>query len=297
MPVYEKRYRMNGIPTPVQCIRMKQCNPHAKIELHYHDYIELLFGLSGCANAYVGTETYPLRAGTMLLVYDNVFHTVDGNGEEAEYIVVKFLPSFLFAEERSVSEYSYARLLEQNAFDNRIFFEKEDLERTDIPDLFLHLMDEWQLRRFGYEWSLRAGVMNIVLQMMRLWQEQNPSVAQTQLSSVQGELIQQAIDYIGEHYAEMTEESCAKALGVSVPYLSRVFKRGMHVTFCAYLNRIRLKEAEKLLVLGDVSMTEIAERVGYSTVSHFIAAFRKSYRLTPAKYRRVLRGAADANEF
>ena len=297
MPVYEKRYRMNGVPAPIQCIRMRQCKIHSKPEMHYHDYIELLFGLKGCANAYVGTETYPLRAGSLLMVHNNVFHTVDGNGEASEYIVVKFLPSVLFSEEQSVSEYSYTRLLEQNAFDNRIFFEQAELAPTDIPNLFLHLMEEWDEQRFGYEWSLRAGVMNIVLQMMRLWQKQNPAISQITVSTVQGELIQEAIAYVGAHYADLTEESCARALGVSAPYLSRVFKRGMRVTFCAYLNRVRLKEAEKLLVSGEMSMTEISERVGFSTVSHFIAAFRKGYRVTPGKYRRILRGTADASDF
>lgn len=297
MPVYEKRYRMNGVPAPIQCIRMKQCKLHSKPEMHYHDYIELLFGLNGCANAYIGTEIYPLGAGEMLMVRDNVFHTVDGNGELSEYIVVKFLPSILFAEEQSVSEYSYMRLLEQSAFENRIYFDREALSQTDIPALFFHLMQEWDERQFGYEWSLRAGVMNIVLQMMRLWQKQNPAISQVTVSGVQGELIQETIAYVEAHYADLTEELCARALGVSAPYLSRVFKRGVRMTFCTYLNRVRLKAAEKLLVSGEMSMTEIAERVGFSTVSHFIAAFRKEYRVTPGKYRRILRGTADASDF
>ena len=297
MPVYEKRYRENGVPAAIQCILMKQRLPHSKQEMHYHDYVELLFGLSGCANAYVGTEAYPLRRGTMLLVHNNVFHTVDGNGEESEYIVVKFLPSVLFSEEASISKSVYRRLLEPNAYGNRICFFEEELEHTDVPSLFLRLMEEWNAKRFGYELSLRADLMSIVLQIMRLWQESNPAIAQISVSSVQGELIRQAIEYVDEHYADLTEDSCARALGVSAAYLSRVFKRGMQATFCVYLNRVRLKAAEKLLVSGEMSMTEIAERVGFSSVSHFIAAFRRSYRVTPGKYRRILRGEADAINF
>ena len=297
MPTYEKRYRRDGVLASIQCIRMKQCKQRAKQDMHYHDYTELLFGVSGCANAWVGTNCYSLTAGSMLLVHNHVYHTVDGNGEPSEYIVVKFLPSVLFSEEQGPGEYAFGRLFGANTYDSHIYFDAEELQGHDLQTHFLRMMTEWDVQKIGYQLSLRADVMQIVLEIIRIWQAENPSLAEVTLKNAHSELIGDAMAYVGEHYADLTEEKCARALGVSAPYLSRIFKKGMQTTFAAYLNRTRLKAAEKLLVSGDMSMTEIAELVGFSTVSHFIANFRACYRVTPAKYRRILRGEADAADF
>lgn len=290
MPVYEKRYLRNGVPMPIQCIRMKKERIKGSLEFHYHDYIELLFGISGRATVYVGTESYPLEAGSMLIIPDNAFHEVDGTGSPSEYLVVKFLPSVLFVEEQTFSEYTYTLLLMQTMQNGKIFFRAHELEKTPIPSLFLQMMDEWNGQQFGYELSLRASVTEIILQIMRKWQEEKPEIAETTVTDAQSVLIQNAISYILLHYSDLSEEMCAEALGVSAPYLSRVFKKGMKVSFTSYLNDVKLKEAEKMLLSGDQSMTEISETVGFSTVAYFIASFRRKYHITPNQYRKRLRG-------
>ena len=293
MPVYEKRYRRNGVPMPIQCLMMKKCNSRNNLEYHYHDYIELLFGVSGCVNAYVGTNSYRLSEGSMVLIHKNEFHEVDGIGEDARYIVVKFLPSVLLAEEQTISEYTYALMLMQNMKAGKVFFSADELADTPIPALFLQMMHEWEEERFAYELGLRASVLSIMMHVMRKWQLQSPGISENSVSLTQSELIREAIDYIDVHYSEMSEEACAHDLNVSAAYLSRVFKKGMKTSFSSYVNAVKLKAAEKLLISSDASMTEIAERVGFSTVAYFIACFRERYRITPNQYRKRLRGGGD----
>lgn len=293
MPVYEKRYRRNGVPMPIQCLMMKKCDVRKNFEYHYHDYIELLFGVSGCVNAYVGTDCYRLSEGAMVLIHKNEFHEVDGTGEESRYIVVKFLPSVLLAEEQTLSEYTYALILMQNMKAGKVFFSAEELVDTPIPSLFLQMMKEWDGEHFAYELGLRANVLSVMMHVMRKWQMQNPSLSENSVSSIQSELIQNAISYIDDHFSDMSEESCADALSVSPAYLSRVFKKGMKTSFSSYVNAVKLKAAEKLLLSSDASMTEIAERVGFSTVAYFIACFRERYQITPNQYRKRLRGGME----
>lgn len=293
MPVYEKRYKRNGVPMPIQCLQMKQCRIKSSIVFHYHDYIELLFGVSGEAHVYVGAESYSLTAGSLILIRNNEPHEVTGNGEPSRYIVVKFLPSVLFSEEQTFFEYSYALLLMQKSDDRRIFFSAKELEDTPVRALLLHMMEEWESERFGYELALRADVTSTVMHVMRKWQESDPQIAEVSVSMSQSALIQSVLSYVGKHYADITEESCAAALGVSPSYLSRTFKKGMKHSFTSYLNSVKLKEAEKLLLSGDESMTEIALRVGFSSVAYFIAIFRARYRISPNQYRKLLRGSAE----
>ena len=291
MAIYEKRYRRDGVPMPIQCLRMRQSAIRENgDQLHYHDYTELLFGLKGTASARVGNELIPLTAGSMIIVHNHELHDVNGTGSESEYIVVKFLPSILLTGDQTLSEYAYALLLMQNTHKGKIYFTPDELSGTPIPSLFARLMSEWDGERFGYELSLRADVTLIFLHIMRKWQEQNPDLAEQSVTPVQSRLLQNAITYIENNYSDVTEESCATALGVSPSYLSRVFKRGMRSSFSAYVNRLKLREAARLLATGDTSVTEIAETVGFSTVSYFISLFRAHHGVTPHKYRSRLTG-------
>ena len=290
MAVYENRYQRDGVTMPIQCIRMNKKQAKEIQSYHYHDYVELLFGVSGAVNAFVGTECYRLDAGAMILIGNDEFHEVGGTGEAAEYIVVKFLPSVLFSESQTLSEYTYTRLWLQNTREGKIFFRAEELVDTPIPSLFSNLIREWDGEKFGYELSLRVDVTSIVLHVMRKWLSQDSSFFEHSMTAAQGELIRKAIDYVEENYSDITEEGCAYALGVSSAYLSRIFKKGMKTSFISYVNNIKLKNAEKLLLSDTLNVTEIAERVGFSTVAYFISCFRQKYRFTPNRYRKLLRG-------
>ena len=295
MATYEKRAVRDGVPVPIQCIRMM---PRLRSELrfHYHDYTELLYGLSGTATVRVGGESYTLGKGDMVIIHNHELHDVLSPSDSPEYIVIKFLPSVLLTPEQTYSEYSYTLTLMQNTADRQNYFKACELEDTPINDLFLHAMQEWDERKVGYELSLRADTISIFLHILRKWYDSNISGSFPSVTRFQGELIQRAIDYIEGNYYELTEESTAAALGVSVSYLSRVFKRGMKRSFSSYVNSVKLREAQKLLISTDKSVTEIGEIIGFSTSAYFIATFRGAHGVTPGEYRRLLRGNNAAEE-
>lgn len=290
MAFLEKRYKRNGIEVPIQCISMNKSKLETQKNYHYHDYTELLFGLSGEVDAYVGNECYRLTEGDMLIVHNYDIHDVLGRGVESRYIVVKFLPSILFTQEQTLSEYSYALLLLQNTHTRKNFFTKRELSDTAIPSLFLRLWEEWQGEKFGYELALRADVTVIFMHIMRKWREENPDLVKGITVSGHSELLHKAISIIDNEYASVTETECAARIGLSPSYFSRVFKSAMQMSFPDYVNRIRMRNAERLLLSGEVSITEISECVGFSSCAYFISCFRKAYGSTPAKYRKRLRG-------
>ena len=287
MADYEKRFVRDGVPVPIQCITMSQNKRRDKIVFHYHDYTELLFGLEGTADVYVGSNNYKLSAGDMVIIHNHELHDVNGTDSPSKYIVLKFLPSVLLTAEQTYPEYSYTLCLMQNTDKRQSFFGREEFENTTLPSLFCHAMDEWNGGRFGYELSLRADVTSIFLYILRKWHEKN--IEDTDVSRPQGELRQKAISYVNNNYMDLTEQDAAEALGVSSSYLSRVFKKGMKRSFSSYVTSIKLREAERMLISTDMSITEIGECVGFSTSAYFIANFKEEYKETPSKYRRNCR--------
>lgn len=93
-------------------------------------------------------------------------------------------------------------------------------------------------------------------------------------------------EYIYSHIKErITIEDLADKLGVSSGYLSRLFKKETGVSVSAYIRRQKIDMAKNLLRFSDSSMIEIANRLSFSSQSHFIQQFREVVGMTPKKYR------------
>lgn len=93
-------------------------------------------------------------------------------------------------------------------------------------------------------------------------------------------------DYIYSHLKErITIKNLSDELGVSPSYLSRLFKKETGVSVSAYILEKKIDVAKNLLRFSDYSVIEIANRLSFSSQSHFIQEFRKSVGTTPKKYR------------
>ncbi len=73
----------------------------------------------------------------------------------------------------------------------------------------------------------------------------------------------------------------ARQVGTNEFSLKRGFKEVFGTTVFGMLRDERLQRARQILSGGDMNINEVSERLGYSTPSHFIAAYKKKYGITP----------------
>ena len=93
-------------------------------------------------------------------------------------------------------------------------------------------------------------------------------------------------EYIYSHIKErITIEDLADEFGVSASYLSRLFKKETGISVSVYIREQKMEVAKNLLRFSDYSMIEIANRLSFSSQSHFIQQFREAVGMTPKKYR------------
>lgn len=93
-------------------------------------------------------------------------------------------------------------------------------------------------------------------------------------------------EYIYSHIKErITIEDLADVLGVSASYLSRLFKKETGSSVSAYIRNRKIDMAKNLLRFSNDSMIEIANRLAFSSQSHFIQQFREVVGMTPKRYR------------
>ena len=99
-------------------------------------------------------------------------------------------------------------------------------------------------------------------------------------------LITQAIELIGERYAEkLTLRDVAGSIHINESYLSKLFKKELGVGFTDYLNSLRIQKSVELLSQPDMNLLEIAGRVGFDDQSYFTKVFKKITGKTPRQFK------------
>lgn len=93
--------------------------------------------------------------------------------------------------------------------------------------------------------------------------------------------------YIVEHYLDnsLSLVGVADHLGLNPTYLSAFVKEQFGETFLNYVLQLRMDKAKEFLRTSDMSLQEIATKIGYANSGVFIRAFKKKFGHTPGVYR------------
>lgn len=81
-----------------------------------------------------------------------------------------------------------------------------------------------------------------------------------------------------------TLQELSEEIGLSLKKLKEGFKQIYGDSVFSFLFDYKMEVARKLLEAGNHNVNEVGLKVGYSTSSHFISAFKKKYGTTPKKY-------------
>ena len=86
--------------------------------------------------------------------------------------------------------------------------------------------------------------------------------------------------------AQLSSKAIADSLGLSDTYVSKLFKASENISIANYINEARMAHAKRLLLETDLTIKEIAERIGISNGQYFYVLFRKYFGASPAQFRR-----------
>lgn len=104
------------------------------------------------------------------------------------------------------------------------------------------------------------------------------------------EEIAQSQSWLRHHYDQPIQiQQVAQNLSISLRTFNRRFKKATALTPLQYLQNIRMQAAGELLKTSNLTVAEVAEKVGYQDLSHFTVLFRKSFGATPSQYRTTVR--------
>lgn len=109
-------------------------------------------------------------------------------------------------------------------------------------------------------------------------------------------VITDALNYIHSHYSEdLSLDTIAEHVSLSKYHFSRIFKEETGFSPHSYLTDLRIRQAKLYLTETSHSVEKIAGECGFTSVTHFIRAFKANNDVTPAQFRKQFRLFGDAS--
>ena len=96
--------------------------------------------------------------------------------------------------------------------------------------------------------------------------------------------------YINDHITDpLSLNDVCREVHLSKEYTSRIFKKEMNMTVTDYIIRQKLALAKDMLASDDLSLRDIAERIGYREYNYFSRLFKKHYGVSPVKMKKQMK--------
>ena len=236
------------------------------VSMHWHDFYEIDIILSGSGETVCNGKTFPVKRGMVSILGPTDFHEYRIE-DEMELINIKF-------EEPDLDHGLLTRFFSERS--NIVYTKETHLEAIEG---LCRLTSEFDSFRYAQEYyrKLLEALILILLDCSSHEKSLN----------IESEVIQKAVVYMNSHFQENPKMTMvAEMCHLNENYFCRLFKNSVGMSYKEYLKKMKLEYAMKLIRNTNLSMTDIAEKCGYETQSHFNREFKGHFCQTPTSLRK-----------
>lgn len=252
--------------------------------LHRHNYVELDYVAEGRCVFHFEREIQVMEEGDTRVIAPYSAHDIEIPDESTVFCIMLRRSTFetaffsLLSHDDVLSMFFRMALREQ-ARPNYLHFHVE--ERSWMRVILQNALNEC-FKTDGYSNSCCIGWINILLGCLLRSQAEMPDFHDCHLDAD----FSQVLHYIRHNYQTLTLTELSERFHYSKPHLCTLIKQNTGVSLTAMLRQLRMSKAVEYLRRSHLSVSEIAELVGYHSADHFSRVFRGTYGISPQEYRR-----------
>ncbi len=252
-----------------------------QIPVHWHDELEIIYVKSGFLTVNISGENYIGKPGDAFVVSPGNLHFMGSQTGTVDYFTFLFpLKYIAFRSDDMLDD----KLIEPlNSGHLMISPEIKDTVKEQCEQLARVYAAEIDKSESKITSQIRKKI--ILLQFIHELCKKGFIVENdtTGRNTVEKEMV----SYIQQNYmGKILLREFGEQFHLSEKYISRYFKEHFHITLSQYVTYLRLEHAKQMLQETDISVTEVAMQSGYQNISYFIRSFKKTYGVSPLKYRK-----------
>ena len=263
--------------------RFTERNPGTKAYWHYHPAVALVFIKNGSGNRYIGNHISKFDDGDLILLVPNIPHFgyefgLQGINEE---IVVQFKKDLIKSSADFMPEFREIKELIDRSKSGISFYGEtktyvgEQLFKMEVKNPFKRLLRMFKVLQ--------------VLAKSKEYEILNATGVTLIIQNQDEDRINKVYDHVKENYqSEISLDQISQVALMTVPAFCRYFKKHTKKTFTQFVNEFRVRQAIRLIGLGNKSITEIAGEVGFNNFSHFNKQFKRVTGETPSQYKKSM---------
>lgn len=267
------------MPNDFKISKIRRDRNSKKQTSHMHPYYEIFYLINGDCTFFINHNIYKLNRGDLVIVPEGELHksTYPELGY-SERFVLCFRDSNLEWINEIIGEQMVAESLTMGVI-------SIPERRRDYVEGIMHkLLFESEGQDILSPAFIRTGLIELLLFIIRCQRFEQNVIKEI---DVDNQLMQEIATYIYNNYEKkISLDGMAGKFHISRSYLSKKFKSTTGFGFKEYIVNVRIKNACKLLLETNKSITDIAFECGFNDSNYFGDAFRHVKGMSPNKYRK-----------
>ncbi len=254
---------------------------HFDNPVHQHSFFEICYVRDGEGVYMDGDVLYPLRKETLFLSRPGIRHQI--RSEKG-----MFLLFVAFEVDEENTDPAVVRHFRQLAVADRILIYDAYAQPTTLiwTALLKHLQEPVPLT----EHYVKSAALSLLFSFCSAFQPEAPSSG-LGISGYKpaAYALNRAIRFVKDNLSHsMTLTEMAAYLHLSSRHLSRLFQQELGMSYIHFVQQEKIRRAVYLLKHSDLSLIEIAEKSGFSSIHYFTRSFSRTMGMPPGKYREAL---------
>ncbi len=266
---------------PFSTYHIENAGRSFQIPVHWHDELEIIYVKSGFLTVSISGESYIGKPGDAFVVSPGNLHLMGSDSGAVDYYTFLFpLKNISFRaddllEDKLLEPLNSGHLMIAPRINNMA---KELCEQ--LIGIYAAKIDESE-SQLTAQIKTKIILLQFILEMWR-----KGFIIENDTSG-RNTVEKEMVSYIQQNFTgKISLKEFGEQFHLSEKYISRYFKEHFHITLSQYVTYLRLEHAKQLLQDTDIPVTEVAMQSGYQNVSYFIRSFKKTYEISPLKYRK-----------
>ena len=269
---------------PLKIYYYNFCTHH--LTPNYHDYLEIIYVYEGQGVLHVRDDFCNISKGDVVIVNGNEMHYLELSSNSFKMMCVFFMPDLICKTGDDSIDFEYLTPF----YDHGKFIKNKNRIYADNDHIILKIIEKMDMelnaKHIYYQQTLKNHLLDILLTLLKYYGKKTKRNKNDIRKNQDIERLRSVFAYIQDNYdKQISLLQLSKIACMSQSSLCRFFKKVTGTTAFNYILRIRVDRAKYLLIKSDLTISQIAFKIGIEDQSYFGRIFRRFTNMSPKVFR------------